>query len=78
MKSQTHTGSGALASRFTIRTRLGSASALKTAASVTACSSVMPGSATGVQQATGAAFSSWIRVAVTRASIDVRRSKTKA
>src|SRR5438067_2509818 len=36
MNSQTHTGSSEFASRFTIRTRFGSASALKTAASVTA------------------------------------------
>src|SRR3989442_14298200 len=61
--SHTHTGCSLLARRFRIRTRLGSASDLKSVARLAACSPVMTGEATGVQHSTGAALTSSFRIA---------------
>ena len=51
MNSHTHTGSGLVASRLTIRTRWGSARALNTRAVASAWSSDSDGAPNGAQQA---------------------------
>ena len=79
MRSHTHTGPSAFASRFTIRTRAGSDSALKTAAVVSASCSDMAVAPSEEQHAAGAPSSSFSsRIPGPPGEIDVHRCQSLA